>query len=131
MKRIVRFIGMMTLVALAGYSYGQIELRDNPFSDAIARSNALVFDVADFVTLGGTITGEIIHINRGPAYYFRTEVKDDNSRTSVWAVLVRVNSPQEIAKLKPGTPVRIRGNRAKDGSFRLVALPVDITITPR
>jgi hypothetical protein len=131
MKRMRVWIGVFVLLISASLVFAQVKASETPFSDAIARSNALVFDMSQFVTLNGTITGEVVHINRGPAYYFRTEVKEDGGKTSVWAVLVRVHSPDELAPLKSGASVRIRGRRAKDGTLRLVAYPEDITITPR
>jgi hypothetical protein len=131
MKRAALLISTLAVFALANWAFAQFQVSDSPFSDAIARSNALVFDVAHYVTLNGTITGEVVHINRGPAYYFRIDVTDDNRTASVWAVLVRVNSPQDLVQLKSGVTVRVRGNRAKDGSHRLVSAPDSITVTSR
>jgi hypothetical protein len=111
------------LVSGVSVSFGQIEVRDNPFPDIIARSSTIrPFDLnAPKITLRGVITQEATHIKPpNPYQYFRMAVKDESAPAGVtiWAVLLHAtDSRTEV--LKPGAAVSIRATPSKDGSRRV------------
>jgi len=111
-------IAIMLTSHLAG---AQAQPGDTPFSDAVARSVAAVFDTTKEVTLRGVVTTPMTPINRAGASYFKIDVRDDAGATTSWAVLVR--KARDVAELKPGASVTVTGWQARDGSRRIESSP--------
>ena len=111
----------------------------DPFPETGTPADSVAFNLNTELALRGVIGQEITRADRpsNGYLYFRMDVADPPSRaTASWAVrmmkppalrcdlcLITDYSP-EMARLKVGMTVSVRGYRARDGSTRLRLIPL-------
>jgi hypothetical protein len=125
----------IVILALLGIMQG------NPFPLVTAKNETTFFNTVSPVTITGVLTDEIQR-NQGQSeasyLFFRLDVKDNQGVTTSWAVKMPGIPPEtlracplcllndytpDMARLKKGMTITVKGYLAKDGSKRLLLIP--------
>jgi hypothetical protein len=99
-----------------------------PFPGFPGGSPSAVFNLGPTITLQGVVTQEIELLSPGLLGYFRMEIIDPSGAPKSWAVLLGLPSQSrrdipDLAKLKKGSRIIVKGYRAEDGSNRVLLEP--------